>query len=526
MADISFRVLVPPHVLQPAPPQKCMCNTQAADPFGRELNRVRRDEPTAANSAPQAPQVAPGNPTQSSDPRGNKVDNEGDSQPGEQASEDSRAVPAEDSTPSTSNPQAQGEDRRRDNDDTAENTGQPVAGSPDTATAAANREEEPPGEGEHRQHALGAKENQLLQVDPASQSPGESREKAAADVHSAQKAITGSSDQGEGKPAKAKLETAKRQMLADCATEDSATEGTSEPPPDGNAQPAAASASGSAMSIAGPNPGGTQGDQEASALPTTIARTTAHTHERRTTETKSPHNTPIAGDPGEPNAGTQSPVAEGEKSRVGAAQSAARDTTGLQDLPAAVSDSASARAAGAGDHVQATSARHGGDAPDPQVGRTSLAAPNAHDTMDRVRFVQRVARAFEMLGERQSPVRLRLHPPELGSLKLEIAVRNGVLTAHLEVENASARAALLDNLPALRQRLAAEQIRVDQFEVDLMNQSPGQSAQHSYHPQAEQRGLQGSARLPENQAKTGGNAEAAGLPRGIPAEPGRIDVIV
>lgn len=525
MADISFRVLVaPPHVLQPAPPQKCMCNTQAADPFGHELNRVRRDEPTAANSGPQAPEVAPGNASQSSDPRGNKVGNEGNSQPGAQASEDNQAAPAEDSAPSTSNPQAQGEDRRRENDDTAENTGQPVAGSPDTATAASNREERP-GEGEHRQHALGAKENQLLQVDPASQRPGESGEKAAADVHSAQKAIAGSSDQCEGKPAKEKLESAKRQLLADCATEDSAAEGTGAPPQDGNAQAAAAPASGSAMSIAGPNPGGTQGDHEASALPTATARTAAQTQERRTTEARSRHNNSIAADSGEPNAGTQSPAAEGEKLRVGAAQSEARGTARL-DLPAAVSDSASARAAGAGENVQATSARHGGDAPDPQVGRTSQAAPNAHDAMDRVRFVQRVARAFEMLGERQSPVRLRLHPPELGSLKLEIAVRNGVLTAHLEVENASARAALLDNLPALRQRLAAEQIRVDQFEVDLMNQSPGQSAQHSYHPQAEQRGLQGSARLPQNQAKTGGNAEAAGLRRGIPAEPGRIDVIV
>ena len=92
-----------------------------------------------------------------------------------------------------------------------------------------------------------------------------------------------------------------------------------------------------------------------------------------------------------------------------------------------------------------------------------------------MRFVQRVSRAFQAASERGGSVRLRLHPPELGSIRLELTVRNGMMTARLEVETATARAMLLDNLPALRERLAEQDIEVQRFDVDLSNQSSGGS---------------------------------------------------
>ena len=64
-------------------------------------------------------------------------------------------------------------------------------------------------------------------------------------------------------------------------------------------------------------------------------------------------------------------------------------------------------------------------------------------------------------------VRLRLSPPELGSLRLEVSVRDGAMTARLEVENQSARQLLLDSLPALRERLAQQDIRIERFSVDV-----------------------------------------------------------
>lgn len=104
---------------------------------------------------------------------------------------------------------------------------------------------------------------------------------------------------------------------------------------------------------------------------------------------------------------------------------------------------------------------------------------------EQARFVQRVARAFQAVGNDGGSVRLRLHPPDLGSLRLELTVRNGTLTARLEVDNHAAKHALLDNLPALRDRLAQQHIKVERFDVDLAeDHSGGSFRQPGDNPQA------------------------------------------
>jgi flagellar hook-length control protein FliK len=110
--------------------------------------------------------------------------------------------------------------------------------------------------------------------------------------------------------------------------------------------------------------------------------------------------------------------------------------------------------------------------PSPASGRQTRPAPGVGQA-DRVRFVERVARAFQSLGQRGGSIRLRLHPPELGSLRVEVTVRNGNLTARLEAETPEARTALLENLPALRDRLAEHHIKVERFDVDLADRSTG-----------------------------------------------------
>jgi flagellar hook-length control protein FliK len=89
---------------------------------------------------------------------------------------------------------------------------------------------------------------------------------------------------------------------------------------------------------------------------------------------------------------------------------------------------------------------------------------------DRARFTQRLMHALHAAEARGGQVRLRLNPPELGSLRLELAVRDGAVSARMEVENSAARTLLLDSLPQLRERLAAQEIKIERFEVDLMNQ--------------------------------------------------------
>jgi flagellar hook-length control protein FliK len=112
-------------------------------------------------------------------------------------------------------------------------------------------------------------------------------------------------------------------------------------------------------------------------------------------------------------------------------------------------------------------------------GTTAVGASAPQNSIDQVRFVQRVARAFRAVDAEGGEIRLRLSPPELGSLKVEVALRNGVLTAKLEAETSSARNLLLNNLPALRERLADQNIKIERFDVDLRQDGAGGGSANS-----------------------------------------------
>ncbi|MBI1247364.1 hypothetical protein GC197_05895 [bacterium] len=114
------------------------------------------------------------------------------------------------------------------------------------------------------------------------------------------------------------------------------------------------------------------------------------------------------------------------------------------------------------------------------------------DPKQQVRLINRVARAVQTTPPGQS-IKIRLNPSELGQLKVEIKIEGGNMTAKIEAENPATRHVLMENLPQLRDRLAENNIHVQQFEVDLMgqqnpqggtlsgqaDQSSGQSGQQS-----------------------------------------------
>ena len=93
--------------------------------------------------------------------------------------------------------------------------------------------------------------------------------------------------------------------------------------------------------------------------------------------------------------------------------------------------------------------------------------------IDPTRLLGRVARAFAAAQERDGEIQLRLSPPELGSLRLDVHMQDGGMVAHLQTETDAARTAILDNLPALRERLAEQGVRIERFDVDLMQRQPG-----------------------------------------------------
>ena len=126
-----------------------------------------------------------------------------------------------------------------------------------------------------------------------------------------------------------------------------------------------------------------------------------------------------------------------------------------------------------------------------------------------------MANAFEAAGNHDGPIVVRLSPPELGSLKLEISIRDGALTAHVQTDNSTARNVLLDNLPALRDRLEQQDIRIERFDVEVQDRSS------SGQPQIagpESRGQRHGAALPgshNSPLTTGESAEPAVTSSGL-----------
>ena len=115
--------------------------------------------------------------------------------------------------------------------------------------------------------------------------------------------------------------------------------------------------------------------------------------------------------------------------------------------------------------------------PDP-TGSTAESQDTETSNLDRTRFVQRISGAIRSAQLRDGQIQLRLSPPELGTLRIQLTVNEGAVTAHLETDNGTARNVLLDNLPALRERLAEQEIRIEKFDVDVSRDGQ-QPADHS-----------------------------------------------
>lgn len=192
--------------------------------------------------------------------------------------------------------------------------------------------------------------------------------------------------------------------------------------------------------------------------------------------------------------------AAGKPNQTQAAESAAAgETAGPADDPTATVNAATLDAIveSSTDNASKTTAAEAAqpNAPTPSVAATVPDAPRAivqhlrhaettqqvqHlDDGERMRLIQRVTKALQSAGENGGVLRLRLTPPELGAVRMEIRVRDGAMAAHLTAETETARAILLENVPALRDRLAEQSIRLERFDVDLSDQTVGGAPQQS-----------------------------------------------
>ena len=144
------------------------------------------------------------------------------------------------------------------------------------------------------------------------------------------------------------------------------------------------------------------------------------------------------------------------------------------------------------------------------------------------RLVDRVRRAFLAARQRGGPLRIRLHPPELGSLKLELQVQRGGVRASLETDTAAAKSVLVEHLAALKERLADSGLRVDTFDVRWRDPAEARQDSGQNGTFGQNRGTRHAPRSGESGDKRGGMEAVAGTAlRGVPGDhPGRLNVRV
>ncbi|MBA3845955.1 MAG: flagellar hook-length control protein FliK, partial [Planctomycetes bacterium] len=136
----------------------------------------------------------------------------------------------------------------------------------------------------------------------------------------------------------------------------------------------------------------------------------------------------------------------------------------------------------------------------PIVGeRANAAAPVAATTdanaVDRA-VAQQVARAVaNHAGVQGKPLILRLTPPELGTVRVEILERAGQITARIHAEDAAVRTAIERFLPQLKQDLRANDAPIRDVVLADAYQQQGQQERDRSQESGErgQRATRGSA---------------------------------
>ncbi len=143
-------------------------------------------------------------------------------------------------------------------------------------------------------------------------------------------------------------------------------------------------------------------------------------------------------------------------------------------------DSTSTSSADAVDSKGNSTSVHRADAKAPA---NETQRPDPLTQAERVRLVQRVSRSFARLGPMGGHINIKLHPPQLGSLNVQVRMEGRTMTAKLSTETSTARDAILESLPVLRGRLAEQGFQISSFHVEVADGN-ADAAGGSGNPQA------------------------------------------
>lgn len=86
-------------------------------------------------------------------------------------------------------------------------------------------------------------------------------------------------------------------------------------------------------------------------------------------------------------------------------------------------------------------------------------------------LTDQLAQGITTATRERGPLRIRLNPPELGTLEIEVTTRNGGVTARLNVQSPGAHKAILDNLSQLQDALTQQGHTINRIDVQLQPDS-------------------------------------------------------
>lgn len=144
----------------------------------------------------------------------------------------------------------------------------------------------------------------------------------------------------------------------------------------------------------------------------------------------------------------------------------------------------------------------------PPVATAPLSPMSAEQpTMDSQIFDQVVTRLAGSFNGESGRMILRLHPAELGSLRLDLQVEGETIRASLQAQTTQVQEVIERNLPQLRQALAEQGLKIEQFQVNIDQQQAGQDSFAGFDRWQEGRETTGGHQF--NNAESGEEEELA-----------------
>tara|TARA_R110002095_G_scaffold195600_2_gene174257 strand:+ start:4739 stop:6661 length:1923 start_codon:yes stop_codon:yes gene_type:complete len=112
--------------------------------------------------------------------------------------------------------------------------------------------------------------------------------------------------------------------------------------------------------------------------------------------------------------------------------------------------------------------------------QTTTAVEHPVDVKQVEQLVERIAGTVRESHATGQQLKIRLSPPELGTLQIEVSLKDGVYTAKVEVQNQRVQKIINDNMAQLKESLAKTGISIDRIEVQInTDSSEDQRSSHS-----------------------------------------------